>query len=47
MIYGVLPTDPKISFEAHLFGVLSGMVFAFLYSIYVKWSKEFFSGKRI
>jgi membrane associated rhomboid family serine protease len=45
MIYGVLPADPKISFEAHLFGALSGIVCAFLYSVYVKWSKELFSGK--
>ncbi len=42
MIYGVLPSDPNISFEAHLFGAFSGVVFAFLYSIYLKWSKEFF-----
>ena len=42
MIYGVLPSDPKISFEAHLFGALSGVLCAFLYSVYLKWSKEFF-----
>ena len=41
MIYGVLPADPKISFEAHLFGALSGIIFAFLYSVYLRWSKEF------
>lgn len=28
MIYGVLPTQPGVSFEAHLFGVLAGAVFA-------------------
>jgi len=36
MIYGVLPNDPKISFEAHLFGAISGVVFAFLYSLFLK-----------
>lgn len=45
MIYGVLPSDPKISFEAHLFGALSGAMFAFLYSVYKRWSTEFFSEK--
>lgn len=47
MIYGVLPADPKISFEAHLFGALSGIVCAFLYSVYLRWSNEFFSGRRM
>ncbi len=36
MIYGVLPSDPNVSFEAHLFGALSGALFAFFYSVYVK-----------
>lgn len=36
MIYGVLPNDPKVSFEAHLFGAASGVVFAFLYSLFLK-----------
>lgn len=36
MIYGVLPSDPNISFEAHLFGAVSGVVFAFLYSLYLR-----------
>lgn len=36
MIYGVLPSDPNVSFEAHLFGAVSGVAFAFLYSIYLK-----------
>jgi len=31
MIYGVLPSDPGISFEAHLFGAASGVICAFLY----------------
>lgn len=30
MLYGVLPSDPRISFESHLFGALSGVVFAFV-----------------
>ena len=25
MLYGVLPTDPRISFESHLFGVVAGV----------------------
>lgn len=28
MIYGVLPTDPRVSFESHLFGALAGAGFA-------------------
>lgn len=36
MIFGVLPSDPKVSFEAHLFGALSGVLFAFLYSVQIK-----------
>jgi membrane associated rhomboid family serine protease len=36
MIYGVLPNEPKVSFEAHLFGAVSGVVFAFLYSLFLK-----------
>ena len=31
MVWGVLPTDPKISFESHLFGALTGIVCAFLF----------------
>lgn len=30
MIYGVMPGDPRISFESHLFGALMGWLFAFL-----------------
>ena len=30
MIYGVLPRDSYISFESHLFGVISGIVCAYL-----------------
>lgn len=36
MAYGVLPSDPKVSFEGHLFGAISGVVFAFLYSVFLK-----------
>lgn len=28
MIFGVLPTQPGVSFEAHLFGALAGAIFA-------------------
>lgn len=28
MIYGVLPTQSRVSFEAHLFGALAGILFA-------------------
>ena len=28
MIYGVLPTQPGVSFESHIFGAVSGIVFA-------------------
>ncbi len=31
MVWGVLPTDPKISFESHLFGAIVGIVCAFLF----------------
>jgi membrane associated rhomboid family serine protease len=31
MVWGVLPTDPKISFESHLFGALTGIVCAFIF----------------
>jgi membrane associated rhomboid family serine protease len=30
MIWGVLPGDPGVSFESHLFGALSGVTFAFI-----------------
>lgn len=30
VIYGVLPRDPSISFESHLFGVVAGIVCAYL-----------------
>mgnify|MGYP002151923087 CR=1 FL=1 len=47
MIYGVMPNDPKISFEAHFFGALSGVVFAFLYSLYFKRIKQSGKSKRL
>jgi len=33
MIYGVLPSDPRVSFEAHLFGLVAGVVCAFFYRV--------------
>lgn len=30
MLWGVLPTDPGVSFESHLFGAISGVVCAFV-----------------
>lgn len=47
MIYGVLPNDPNISFEAHLFGAFSGVLFAFLYSLYFKIVKQPGKSKRL
>lgn len=32
MIYGILPNRPGISFEAHLFGAIAGVLWAFLYT---------------
>ncbi|WP_039917282.1 rhomboid family intramembrane serine protease [Cellvibrio mixtus] len=29
MLWGVLPTDPRVSFESHLFGAIAGVVCAF------------------
>lgn len=29
MMWGVLPTDPRVSFESHLFGAIAGVVCAF------------------
>ena len=31
MVWGVLPIDPKISFESHLFGAVIGIVCAFIF----------------
>ncbi len=36
MIYGVLPSDSRISFEAHLFGAISGILFVFLHTKLIK-----------
>lgn len=36
MIYGVLPTDPRVSFEAHLFGVVAGVMCAFFYRVFTR-----------
>jgi membrane associated rhomboid family serine protease len=32
MVFGVLPTDSRVSFEAHLFGAIAGVVAAFTLS---------------
>lgn len=31
MVWGILPADPKISFESHLFGAIVGIVCAFMF----------------
>ncbi len=31
MIYGVLPNKPGVSFESHLFGAISGVLFAYVF----------------
>jgi len=31
MIFGILPTSPEISFEGHLFGAVSGIMYSYLY----------------
>lgn len=31
MVWGILPTDPKISFESHFFGMIVGIVSAFIF----------------
>jgi membrane associated rhomboid family serine protease len=31
LVWGVLPTDPKVSYEAHLFGALVGILCAFIF----------------
>ena len=36
MIYGVLPTDPRVSFEFHLFGLIAGGICAFCYRFFTK-----------
>jgi len=36
MIFGVFPIDSKVSFEAHLFGALSGGLFAFIYARFMQ-----------
>ena len=33
MLYGVLPNDPRISFESHLFGAIAGVLCAFMQSM--------------
>jgi len=31
MVWGILPTDPAISFESHFFGAVTGIICAFIY----------------
>ena len=31
MVWGVLPTDPQVSFESHLFGAVAGIICAFIF----------------
>ena len=33
MVWGILPTDPKVSYESHFFGALIGVVLAILCSV--------------
>ena len=40
MIVGVLPTDPRISFEMHLSGAIAGVACAFSYALKNRRSKE-------
>lgn len=36
MLWGILPSDPGVSFESHLFGALAGVVCVFIQHRYVK-----------
>lgn len=36
MLWGALPGDPSVSFESHLFGAFSGVVFAFIRHRFLK-----------
>lgn len=36
MLWGVLPTDPGVSFESHLFGAFAGVVCAFMQNKFYK-----------
>lgn len=36
MLWGVLPTDPRVSFESHLFGAFAGVVCAFMQNKFYK-----------
>lgn len=33
MIYGLLPNNPDVSFEAHIFGAVAGVICAYFYKL--------------
>jgi membrane associated rhomboid family serine protease len=52
LIWGVFPIDPKISWEGHLWGAVSGVVLAFYFRKYIirrdkfDWEEEEEVGRR-
>lgn len=36
MLWGVLPSDPRVSFESHFFGAIAGVICAFVQDRFVK-----------
>jgi membrane associated rhomboid family serine protease len=40
MIFGILPSDPKVSFEMHLAGVVAGVLCAFSYALITRRRKD-------
>ncbi len=44
MAYGVMPTDPRVSFESHLAGAIAGVVAAFAFAVNNKPVREDSSG---
>ncbi len=41
MVWGILPIDPKMSWEGHLWGAVSGVVLAFFYRKYILRREKF------
>ena len=39
MIFGVLPTNPQVSWEGHLYGAIAGIITAWTYRNYNKAQK--------